>query len=1263
MKNVKFMKVLLLVFLFIPALYFSSCKNFLSGDTLKQDIQNLIEEESAAQLDIYILADADTGSVAPNGIIQQKVGKPFSIIFSESGEYQFLYWEVIDHDSKEKIDNIIKIEDPKNPETKFTITKEVSNLHIHPVCTQRPYIDRKVPENKDEGVPRDSSIIITFNNNISKDNDFSKITITSGGVSVRDCYKKEPVINENILTFAADPANLIEVSAKTKTIRVTIPSDFYYVENGTNVLLGKDYSWDFKINNTTEAKTEITYSVSKEKGSITPCGTFKYNLGEKIKLKYEPSDDYLFNKWNILDSDGNPVSEDILTIEEIDQEATSLTVNNSANGISVTPNVIQIPNVKSITPENIITGVNCYSPIKIIFNMPMERSQLDNTFANIQIIDNVGLNICDDYFYLPVLLEDDKTLIIRPKEDKIKELVQQSVLTKITVSLKEGLRSQNPTSQVSSKYTYSYIINNTLPVSKPVITSVTAYKNAELQTTLSRSKFNTSEWTESDFSKNLINNSVYLTCNGVEENIPITKVLVTETLVAETDGSPVTPEIIITSNQEAETVSFTTDFDKTYSSNVFKYSLSTKKEGVIKLSVRLMDVENNISENSIDYYVITNTKLRAKPYLIFGKYDASTGNTDNQYKNILRMADSNGIDNVTINKICNLKEEYYNGYYKNFNYKIMYYDEGETSKKLLLEQKNISNNDGIIDLTEYTFTRNCNKDTTVELYIEDEFSNTYSTSYVIPKSSSIFYISKNSDFKMPSFWQKTITSLTAQHTLQEFVFYRKANSEEDFKRAYNTNVLEKNTKYEVCISNYAYINYEKYETYGCVKEIKIIEYDDSGNLKAIEPSCGKENITWPELTVHDYDLNTTTSDGLVKCYMDFDFTNATQDVNYGFYVYSTGYNYINDYKEFYVKAGNKYWIYCKALDSNGIELTGHPYSAYINLENIDVTGPNFKLQVNSGYPNLSGSFRPDGYSIGLNSSLLNDTSGINNKLYYTVKENSYNDLTSLLPIDDEILSNKNEFSITLPLSLKTDENEEEYFFLPYDSPKNTYYTNFITAYDKKDNSTTLVANKSMSTIVDNYMPSVSMSKLDISDTEKYIEYTISLADTSKKIGNEMYSIFNGTEWKDYYAGGSRGYSYRVSLYLEDNYHSFVKFYTYYESEGIKHFYKTRYVHPDYCSNSERKCTKKNMIEGVNGYQIYTDKPALLQVLYSKGTYEDDPYMWSTKALEADVRVISTDSTYTLTEEILKKIPPENNYCVVLHFVDGQSIMSSIKTKK
>lgn len=105
MKTIRF-----ILFCFLVLSFFCSCKNFLNGNDFLIELDEVIADVNAPQVQIFISADADTGTVTPSGNVDCKVGRTFPVIFKESKGYQFLYWEVINKDTKQPLKDVLTID-------------------------------------------------------------------------------------------------------------------------------------------------------------------------------------------------------------------------------------------------------------------------------------------------------------------------------------------------------------------------------------------------------------------------------------------------------------------------------------------------------------------------------------------------------------------------------------------------------------------------------------------------------------------------------------------------------------------------------------------------------------------------------------------------------------------------------------------------------------------------------------------------------------------------------------------------------------------------------------------------------------------------------------------------------------------------------------------------------------------------------------------------------------------------------------------------
>ena len=323
----------------------AGCENFFSGSLVKEELDALIADANAPEVQIYIAADANTGTVTPNGNVSHKVGKSFPVIFTPAENYQFRYWEVLDRTTGAVQEEAITISDKYDLETRFLINTDTQNLQLHPVCIERPSVQSYSPQYSDIGVARDTTITVSFSKDLALENDLSKIAITVNGESVRDCFKT-PVINGNILEIAANESNLLAVVSGTKTVTVRIPSTFYYLDGDLKVQLGSDVSWSYKVNGTTNDKAEITVSVAQEKGQVTPAGeNQKYSIGDTFTLKFENSPNYNFKGWSILGSDSKEVPSSILRVDDINAVTTKVTVLEKISGVTITPKSYLIPTI------------------------------------------------------------------------------------------------------------------------------------------------------------------------------------------------------------------------------------------------------------------------------------------------------------------------------------------------------------------------------------------------------------------------------------------------------------------------------------------------------------------------------------------------------------------------------------------------------------------------------------------------------------------------------------------------------------------------------------------------------------------------------------------------------------------------------------------------------------------------------------------------------------------------------------------------------
>lgn len=1295
MKQFKLFK-LSSIFILISIFLFFGCKNFMNSSSFLDELDSSIEELNASSVSIYIAADTNTGAVYPNGTVSYKVGQTFSVTFTENDEYKFIKWEVLDKTTNLPINEVIEILSSDNNETKFKLLSNHENLYLHPLCVERPVKVNNYPLYVDEGVARDSSISVTFKKDLDPDNDFSGIEIYCGTVSVKDCYKA-PVLNGNILTIPANYSNLIDASSGLKTISVIIPGTLYYKldENedsseSNKVTIGHDIQWTFKVNNSTNSNAEITFGVSENVGTIkvTPENTNTFSISQKINISFTPSFEYEFINWNIIDSNGNPVPDSILQVEHKNLTETTILVKEGQKGISVTPNCKRIPTVTSYDPILNSYGVTCYRPIVIKFNIPMNAADLHETFDNIEITDMGGANI-SDYFYLPDLDSDGKTLTIRPREDKINNIFTGTAVFSVYVKIKDIVKGKDTNGNITDFYSFNYVINKSIIDTKPIITEIELYRESEQTHKFSNEIYEKNINLQNLLEANLCKNEVYVVCKAVEDTIPISSVLVTETIIDIPSGNKIlgNPVIIKNNNAHNKNVIFKEITPQHYTSNCFKYTLSSNNSGIIELSFRVKDAQGVISENEIKYYIVADTDIEQNAQIYFQKTNSYSLKDLKEFESYL--PDENGEVDVSFYQIIGLAEKYYNKQIKQVNITINYWTDGE-EKKELISVNNYSDESGKFDLSSYSFKKKYNKDYYVELLISDNIGNSYRKEYLIPASNEVGVISSSS------------TSITV--TMKNKI-YEDKNSQIKYNYYYKTNPS----------SDWSYSS-GKYISTSNIQKLMVVGYlkNDDGTYTYSYPSeiiditrtFPETNYTYPETNFVSLKKEKVfNKSGYVKFSAKLNSNFSEDDFKYvlGFENIST-YEYFipENYDSIYLPTKGKYRICVFAVNDNkeikkySASFQYEPGISIIDLSDIDTNPPVFTPNCSSSWSDyFSTQMDARGFNLVIHESILNDSqSGLDDKIYYCYIPNkitSQEGQQKLTPKIEQELDLKEHYVSFAPEDLSNDKgitlHLDNYF------EDEGAFSVFARVYDKAGNYKT-VALKAVNTKVSNMTLSPFINENATYRDEVYFDncYDYITITSAYCINNSLYKDTISSykldqqpnEWQHlmfdtdmtitklqngfiYTSGFDNFYDKidydRSTWKLLKSYNGYfikVESYIYNHNEGDKHFNKTLYFHSDYLKKSKKVCNKKNMMEGSNGYQIFTDKPALIQLLYNNKVLDSD--MWATKGNEADVKYITSDCTYQPSAEVLAGIPEGSYYCVVVHFVDGTSAISSVKNK-
>lgn len=750
--------------IFVLAIILTGCENFLAGRELKNILNEEIEYANAPESTIYIMADdVKQGTTYPNGAEKYKVypkGKN-PISFKVTSEYVFKYWEVVNKDTFSAVKDIIEIANPEAAETTFTYKTFTSvPVLIRPVCTIRPAISSQVPLENSENT-KDTSIVITFSENLSEDIDLDAIQITSSGISVKEHYM-DPVLNGTTITIAANLSNLISVPEnKTKTITVSIPDSFFYMKDKEKIFLASGKKWDFKINNNTSQKAEIIFSAAETQGTIIPYAANSYNIGETVDLSFEPKAGVRFLGWKILDSEGKGPEDSIAITGDKKEPKAKLSVLNSIKGVSISPVTEIIPMVSgNVLPAFADSGVPAFSRIVLEFVTPMNPDDLNQTFDNITIKNND--TIINNKFQLPELSSDGKRLTIKPNSGELEKLITNSV-TDISVKIHKQARSMQETEAcLEEDFSWTYRINKeTSDLVPPELEFISLKMNDINGKTLVLT--NCTAWGEDDYKQNHINDTLWVSCGGSDADSGVRTVKITETLLYAPDGTVINKVADNNSNGygiflEKTPGQFTSDFE---------YKLLSSQDGIIQLDFELYDYAN-IKSDKKTMFVIKDTTIPTS-YSISNSQPADT-NFDAP-KTIAVTFGSAEMHYWATN--VNTQTHYSSVY----THKLEYGSSRET-----LQTAECTGNSAIRK-SYFINDIDTSKNTFLEFYVEDEVGNNFKTERFIPYSPNIIaYDYEENVFLAQSPLNDTGINITSQLSS---VFYRTKKSDtewNDWKR-------------------------------------------------------------------------------------------------------------------------------------------------------------------------------------------------------------------------------------------------------------------------------------------------------------------------------------------------------------------------------------------------------------------------------------------------------------------------------------------------
>ncbi|MBQ0050957.1 MAG: hypothetical protein KBT11_02710, partial [Treponema sp.] len=402
----------------------------------------------------FELNDKDSGTLTYTQKTDNKynIGETISINYKPAEGWVFFGWNI------ENGVGIVQLADDSEPKTTVEVQNQSEEpVKITPVTFKRPEA-KFSPEKNDAGVPKNSSVSITFTKSLSKKNDLSKISITMDGESILEHFENPEWVEEGKgILFQANNENPIDYTASgTKSIVVKIPADFYYEENGYEITFPEEQLYTYKINSKTNVTTKISFSLNEvSSGLLNPSSQGEYNLGDKIQVKFNPDSEWQFTGWKHTGGSGV-----IKLTETGDYTAEIEVLRASTELVEISPVVYKRLRLASSKPESQTNGVPKDSEIELVFTNPIpETEQAEALIKQISVKIGEEDLIESGSFKTPEISDSDRTKVTIKATTKYIDLTSGTKV--ITVSVPADLYYEKDGNKIyaGKNISFSYRVN------------------------------------------------------------------------------------------------------------------------------------------------------------------------------------------------------------------------------------------------------------------------------------------------------------------------------------------------------------------------------------------------------------------------------------------------------------------------------------------------------------------------------------------------------------------------------------------------------------------------------------------------------------------------------------------------------------------------------------------------------------------------------------------------------------------------------------
>ena len=1293
-----------------------------NGKTWNYKINEKTNEETTIT---FVTNNINSGTITkgPRQDTIFSLGERVDLAFSLDENYHFNGWKIYDVNNNELTAGVngavaVTIEDPDALTTKLNVNAQMQGVKVVADTSMKLFVTDVTPNGQINN--KDSDITITLSKPLDSScttpEFLSKISVKLNGTSVDQYFETRSVNADKITLKNTKYLNVTE--NEIKTVSISVPQDFYYKDRNLTVNLGQSFNYEYQVNSSTTKKVNVNYTTATAaSGSINQNPNVIYNIGDTVDLKFDLAEGFQFTFWQILDQNGAALSEDKIKIDNENVTSTKMHILAPVEGnVSVIAKAFLVPKITTIYPPFESFGSDQDSTIEITFNKAVNRQSFDD-FSCITITDASGEKLAiygsalasynqshtsnpfSAYYEEPYFSPDKKILYIPTVKGKYLVSKDSSTTRDIIVNINLSQVKDSDGKAFETFAPHTYRVNKNMDNIAPTLTSAEVFSTSDTTSSYYKKLKDTDfvEWnSDSNFSKNHVGGSVYIRLGGTDVGSGVNKIQVIETYYRAVDG---------TETQDTPHT-YLLDYTKEEDKFTATYTMHSINDGIIKLEFALLDY-SELPSNKKTFYVLKDTSIDVSS-ISYRENDYFEG-IDHPDR-FFRTVSDNQQDKVELNYLMG-KDVFYKYNNKDLNSIInikIFWGYSKDSITNAVDEHGSP-------LAPLNFTRDATKLVYLRIECYDAVGNRQDLIRLIPPQPELdadcYHYKPKGDKVNPVFeiipYNNEVLKLlvkdqgdTSLH--QMYLFYSDEYAtvaDSDDNLALDTSIsttwtykLKKDVEYRVYIVNYYRIGTEDAQKIWCSpkssKYFKIKLNDGTHGTKGVEYCIFVDPENPTETSSDSYINNSpaiTTQElhgtGVVKVGIE-NYQNPNQDctnISYSFKCTNKNTNtvIISFEPEISLPSPASYDLYIIAKDAQGNVYTSSQPTEITLTE--DLTSPVFS--------NVSSYEFPDVLTSGINDPVTLQAYSPNYYKEYFIPCDEGDGATGLygpekgkvqldyyfIPSSATSVYGYTTFSLeelqTTYLEYKKtlvyDSNAQTYI-IPFDDLEEGHYTLCQVVKDNNENYAVRysgVSNKLLNKTIGTTFSLTNKGKYEIGGVGSYVS-----------ICTEMYAYdADEKKWEDSINISGRTVSretYYSRIFEKDELNGqWVKFIAaYYRFEINKAgFYDVEYMYPDYhkglvdSAATKIICESKNLIDGKNGMQVFCDASTFAHTMYcSKNLSDTDPQIWENKAMETGV--VIKDCNFTYTSDNYNGVPSGAYYCTIVHFADGDVLMSDVKKK-